>query len=472
MSLQQQTRVSRPDKDATASAMEILATRFGDRFSTNRTVREQHANITSWHPVKIPDGVVHPESTSEVSEIISVCAAHRVPIIPFGVGTSLEAGVNAPYGGISIDMGRMSRIIAVNEDDMDCVVEAGVTRKQLNAHLRSQGLFFPIDPGADASMGGMASTRASGTNAVRYGTMKDNVLALTVVMPDGSIRKTGTRARKSAAGYDITRLFIGAEGTLGVITELTVKLHGIPQSIASAVCPFPDLESACNAVIATIRYGIPIARIELLDEVQVRACNLHSKLTLPETPTLFLEFHGTEAGVQEQSETVAEIVRDFGGGPFDWAVRAEDRTKLWEARHNVYWACLELRPGSKFIATDVCVPISRLAECMVETKADIEETGLVAPIVGHVGDGNFHVSVMGMTEDAEEMARIKAFIDRLNLRAIAMDGTCTGEHGIGEGKQEFLLREQGANVDTMQTIKAALDPHNIMNPGKIFSSSR
>jgi D-lactate dehydrogenase (cytochrome) len=469
MTLQGQPTITHSDNDAIALTLETLANRFGDRFSANRTVREQHANITSWHPVKIPDGVLYPESTAEVCEIVTICAKHRVPIIPFGVGTSLEAGVNAPFGGVSIDMGRMSRIIALNEDDMDCVVEAGVTRKQLNAHLRSQGLFFPIDPGADASMGGMASTRASGTNAVRYGTMKDNVLALTVVMPDSSIRKTGTRARKSAAGYDITRLFVGAEGTLGIITELTVKLHGIPQTVASAVCPFPDLKSACNAVITTIRYGIPIARIELLDEVQVHACNVHSKLTLPETPTLFLEFHGTEAGVQEQSETVAEIARDFGGGPFDWAVQAEDRTRLWEARHNVYWACLELRPGSKFIATDVCVPISRLAECMVQTKADIEESGLVAPIVGHVGDGNFHVSVMAMTEDPEEMARVKAFIDRLNLRAIEMDGTCTGEHGIGEGKQEFLIREHGANVDTMRAIKAALDPHNIMNPGKIFS---
>jgi D-lactate dehydrogenase (cytochrome) len=469
MDLHHLTPPSPFDRDAIASAVEALARRFDDRFSANRTVREQHANITSWHPVKVPDGVVYPSSTAEVSEIVSICAERRVPIIPFGVGTSLEAGVNAPFGGISIDMGHMSRIVAVHEDDMDCIVEAGVTRKQLNAHLRSQGLFFPIDPGADASIGGMASTRASGTNAVRYGTMKDNVLALTVVMPDGAIRRTGTRARKSAAGYDITRLFVGAEGTLGVITELTMKLHGIPQSIAAAVCPFPDLESACNAVIATIRYGIPIARIELLDEVQVRACNLHSKLTLPETPTLFLEFHGTEAGVREQSETVAEIAREFGGGPFDWAVQAEDRTRLWEARHNVYWACLELRPGSKFIATDVRVPISRLAECMVRTKADIEETGLVAPIVGHVGDGNFHVSVMGMIDDAGEMSRIKAFIDRLNQRAIDMDGTCTGEHGIGEGKQEFLLQEHGANLETMRTIKAALDPLNIMNPGKIFS---
>jgi D-lactate dehydrogenase (cytochrome) len=469
MTTQDQTQASARDRSSYEPALEKLAHRFGERFSANRTVREQHANITSWHPVKVPDGVVFPESTEEVSEIVRICAEHRVPIIPFGVGSSLEAGVNATFGGVSIDMGRMSNVLAVHEDDMDCVVQAGVTRKQLNAHLRSEGLFFPIDPGADASIGGMASTRASGTNAVRYGTMKDNVLALTVVMPDGSIRKTGTRARKSAAGYDITRLFIGAEGTLGVITELTVKLYGIPQSIAAAVCPFPDLESACNAVITTIRYGVPIARIELLDEAQVRACNLHSKLTLPEVPTLFLEFHGTEAGVKEQSDTVAEIAKDWGGGPFEWALQPEDRTRLWQARHDVYWACLELRPGAKYLATDVCVPISRLAECIVETKADIEATGLVAAIVGHVGDGNFHVSIMAEPEDPEEMARVKGFLDRLNLRAIGMDGTCTGEHGIGEGKQAFLIRELGDTVKTMRAIKAALDPHNIMNPGKVFA---
>ena len=442
----------------------------GERLSRGVAVRAQHANLTSWHPVQPPDAVVFPETTQEVAAIVAICAAERVPVVPFGVGTSLEAGVNAPFGGVSIDMGRMNRVLALHADDMDCVVEAGVTRKQLNAHLRDEGLFFPIDPGADATLGGMASTRASGTNAVRYGTMRDNVMALTVVMPDGSVRRTGSRARKSAAGYDITRLFVGAEGTLGIITELTLKLHGIPPAIMAATCGFPDLGAACRAVIETIRYGIPVARIELLDEVQVRACNAHSGLGLPERPTLFLEFHGSDTGVREQTELFGEIAAEHGGGGFAWADKPEDRSRLWQARHDVYWACLELRPGSKFVATDVCVPISRLADCLLATKVDIDETGLVAPIVGHVGDGNFHVSVMAMTEDPAEMARVKAFIRRLNGRAIDMDGTCTGEHGIGQGKQDDLLREHGANVDTMRAIKAALDPAGIMNPGKVFAT--
>jgi D-lactate dehydrogenase (cytochrome) len=447
-----------------------LAALLGDRFATGQAVREQHANLTSWHPVQPPDAVVFPETTEEVAAIVRLCGQHGLPLIPFGVGSSLEAGCNAPFGGVSVDMGRMNAVLVVHEEDMDCVVQAGVTRNQLNAHLRDLGLFFPVDPGADATLGGMASTRASGTAAVRYGTMKDNVLALTVVMPDGSVRKTGTRARKSSAGYDITRLFVGAEGTLGIITELTVRLHGIPPAVTAAICSFPDLGSACDTVIMAIRLGIPVARVELLDEVQVRACNRHSGLGLAERPTLFLEFHGSEAGVREQAESFGEIVADHGGGSFAWAETTEARNRLWQARHEVYWACLELRPGSKFIATDVCVPISRLADCMVETKRDIEATGLVAPIVGHVGDGNFHVSVMGMVEDAEEMARIKAFIGRLNERAIAMDGTCTGEHGIGQGKQEYLLREHGDNVLTMRAIKAALDPHGVMNPGKVFAA--
>jgi D-lactate dehydrogenase (cytochrome) len=454
--------------DGIQRAVDILAQRFGDRLTVAKGIRTQHANITSWHPVEIPDAVIFPESTEEVAEAVRVCAEHRMPIIPFGVGTSLEGNVNAPFGGLSIDMGRMNNVLAVHEEDMDCVVQAGVTRKQLNAHIRDSGLFFPIDPGADATLGGMASTRASGTNAVRYGTMKDNVLALTVVLPDGSVRKTGTRARKSAAGYDITRLFVGAEGTLGVITELTMKLHGIPAQISAAVCAFPSLEAACNTVIATIRYGIPIARIELFDEVQIRACNKHSKLTLAETPTLFLEFHGTEAGVQEQTEMVGEIAKEWGGSDFQWAMKPEERNKLWEARHNVYEACLGMRPGAGYIATDVCVPISRLADAVTETKADIEATGIIAPIVGHVGDGNFHVSILANMDDPEERARTDAFIDRLNNRAIAMEGTCTGEHGIGQGKPVYLVREHGANVETMKTIKAALDPLGIMNPGKIF----
>ena len=459
---------SRADPADLDAVVQVLTARFAERVSVSRGILEQHGNITAWHPLQAPDAVFFPIGTEEVAEAVTLCAKHGVPIIPFGVGTSLEGGVNAPCGGLSIDMSRMTKILAIHEEDLDCVVEAGVTRKQLNAYVRSNGLFFPIDPGADASLGGMASTRASGTNAVRYGTMRENLLALKVVMPDGSVCTTGTRARKSAAGYDMTRLFIGAEGTLGIITELTVKLHGIPQAISAATCGFPDLEAACNAVIAIIRFGIPIARIELLDDVQMRACNLYSKLDLPALPTLFLEFHGTDAGVAEQAESVAEIVADWGGGGFAWTARPEERTKLWEARHDVYWACLALRPGSKFVATDVCVPISRLADCMTQTKTDIERSGLVAPIVGHVGDGNFHVSILAMPDDAEEMARTAAFIDRLNGRAIAMEGTCTGEHGIGQGKREFLLQEHGGNVANMRMIKTAFDPKNIMNPGKIF----
>jgi D-lactate dehydrogenase (cytochrome) len=461
------TPAARSNKQ-TAIVIASLRERFGDQLTCNATVRQQHANSTSWHPVEAPDAVFFATSTEDIAEVVKLCAAHAVPIIPYGTGTSLEAGVNAPFGGITLDLGRMNAILRVNEDDMDCIVQAGVTRKQLNTYLRSTGLQFPIDPGADASIGGMASTRASGTTAVRYGTMKDNILALTVVMPDGTICKTGTRARKSSAGYDMTRLFIGAEGTLGVITELTVKLHGIPPAIAVAVCAFPDLASACNTVIASIRYGLTLGRIELMDGVQIRACNAYSKLDMQEKPTLFVEFGGTEIAIKEQVETFRQLAEELGCETFDNASTPDDRSRLWTARHDVYWACLQLRPGSKFIATDVCVPISRLADCMVETHADIENTGLVAPIVGHVGDGNFHVSIMAMTEDAAEMARTKAFINRLNRRAIAMDGTCTGEHGIGEGKREFLKEELGATVGYMRQIKATLDPNNIMNPGKIF----
>ncbi|MCO5146730.1 MAG: FAD-binding protein [Aquamicrobium sp.] len=452
------------------AVIDILAGRFGDRLSTNRTVRQQHANTTAWHPAKSPDAVVFARTTEEVSEVLRLCSEHGVPVIPFGTGTSLEAGMNAPFGGISLDLGQMNVILRVNEEDMDCVVQAGVTRKQLNTDLRSTGLFFPIDPGADASIGGMASTRASGTSAVRYGTMKDNILGLTVVMPDGAICKTGTRARKSSAGYDMTRLFIGAEGTLGVITELTVKLHGIPSHTAVAVCAFPTLQAACDTVITAIRFGLQLERIELLDDLQVRACNAYSGLAMQERPTLFVEFGGTEAIVNDQLATFREIAAEFGPLSFDNASAPDERQRLWSARHDVYWACLQLRPGSKFIATDVCVPISRLADCMVATHEDIARTGLVAPIVGHVGDGNFHVSIMADTENAEEMARTKAFIDRLNSRAIAMDGTCTGEHGIGEGKRRFLRQELGVTVDYMRLLKRTLDPKNIMNPGKIFEA--
>jgi D-lactate dehydrogenase (cytochrome) len=450
-----------------ALSIAILKQRFGDRFSLSPSLREQHGHTMSWLANQPPDAVIFAEGADEVAEIVRVCADHRTPVIAFGAGSSLEGHLNAPAGGISVDLSRMNRIVAVHQEDLDCVVEPGVTRKQLNAHLRDSGLFFPIDPGADASLGGMAATRASGTNAVRYGTMKDNVLNLTAVMPDGSVVKTANRARKTSAGYDLTRLFIGAEGTLGIIVELTLKLQGIPQAISAGVCSFPDVESACRAVIATIQYGIPVARIELLDEQQVAACNAYSRLDLPETPALFLEFHGSPTGVEEQAQAFGEIAGEYGAGAFLWKTREEDRLRLWQARHDVYFAAKGLRPGASILATDACVPISRLADCVIETKADLERSGLIAPVVGHVGDGNFHVSILVDTTNADEMRSAENIIGRLAERAIAMDGTCTGEHGIGQGKVGYLEKELGSALDVMRAIKRALDPQNIMNPGKI-----
>jgi D-lactate dehydrogenase (cytochrome) len=439
----------------------------GDRVSTSAAVREQHGKDESYHPPHPPDAVVFAETTREISDVVKICAARGVPVVPFGAGTSLEGHVAALKGGVCIDLSHMNAIVSVNAGDMDVTVEAGVTRKQLNEHLRDLGLFFPIDPGADASLGGMAATRASGTNAVRYGTMRDNVLALTVVLADGRVIRTSRRARKSSAGYDLTRLFVGSEGTLGVIAELTLRLYGIPEAISAAVCPFPDLKSAVETVILTIQSGVPVARIELLDEVQMDAVNRYSKFDYPVQPTLFFEFHGSERGVVEQVEQVKAIAADFGAGDFRWATKPEDRNRLWQARHEAYYACLALRPGAKALATDVCVPISRLAECILETRRDIDDTGLTAPIVGHVGDGNFHVVVVMDLEDAAEVARCKAFNERLVMRALAMDGTCTGEHGIGYGKIDFLTAEHGDAVSVMRAIKMALDPQNIMNPGKI-----
>jgi len=445
-----------------------LAAAFGNRLVTSRAVREQHANTVTWVAAEPPDAVVYPQSTEDVQRAVRICARHRAPIIPFGMGTSFEGSVNAPFGGVCLDFKDMNRILAVHTEDLDCVIEPGVTRKQLNAHLRDQGLFFPVDPGADASLGGMASTRASGTNTVRYGTMKDNVLAMKVLLPNGELMSTSRRARKSSAGYDLTRLIIGAEGTLGIITELTLKLHGIPEAISAGVCPFPSIKSACDAAITAIQSGIPVARVELLDEVQVRACNADAKLGLPETPMLFLEFHGSDAGVAEQSERFGDIARELGGGPFEWATKSEDRTRLWEARHHAFWAARSFRPGANIVVTDVCVPISRLAECVTETKRDIEQSSIVAPILGHVGDGNFHAFVLVMMDDADEVARAKAFIERVAERALAMEGTCTGEHGIGEGKKHFLVPEHGsAAVEIMRAIKHAIDQNGIMNPGKI-----
>tara|TARA_Y100000815_G_scaffold232876_4_gene224015 strand:- start:9049 stop:10458 length:1410 start_codon:yes stop_codon:yes gene_type:complete len=450
-----------------ALALDILKQRFGERFSTGEALRRQHAHSTTYIPAQLPDGVVFADNADEVQQAVQVCADHKVPIIPFGTGTSLEGHINAPAGGISIDVSRMNRVLAVNAEDLDCTVEPGITRKALNDYLRDTGLFFPIDPGADASLGGMAATRASGTNAVRYGTMRDNVIALDVVLANGRKITTAKRARKSSAGYDLTRLMVGSEGTLGVITSLTLKLQGIPQAISGGVCPFPTLEAAANAVIMTIQMGLPVARIELVNALQVQAINAYSKLDLPVSPCLFLEFHGTEAGVKEQAETFGEIAAELGGSEFIWSTRAEERLKLWQARHDSYWACIALRPGTKSVATDVCVPISRLAECIAETEVDIAETGLVAPIVGHAGDGNFHVSALVDDTSREEIEALEKFVERLNMRALAMGGTCTGEHGIGQGKMHFLELELGGALDVMRSIKTALDPDNIMNPGKI-----
>ena len=463
------TALKRPAPTAVASAIEALAARFGNNLITSQAVRDQHAHTTTWLPPQPPDAVVMAQTTADIQDVVRICAERRVPVIAFGTGTSLEGQVNAPAGGVCIDLREMNRIIAVHPDDLDCVIEPGVTRKALNEHLRDQGLFFPIDPGADASIGGMASTRASGTNAVRYGTMKDNILALKVVRADGEIISTGTRAKKSSAGYDLTHLFIGAEGTLGIISEITLKLRGIPQSIAAASCSFATVEGACNATILAIQTGIPLARIELLNAAQVAACNAYSKLTLPETPLLLLEFHGTEADVAEQSSMFAEIAKECGGGAFEWTTKQEDRTRLWQARHDAYWAVRALRPGTQAVATDVCVPISRLAECVVATEKDLETVGLISPIVGHVGDGNFHCSLLCDVNDPDEMQRAEGFLHRLVERAQAMDGTCTGEHGIGQGKQKYLTKELGPEaVEAMRALKQALDPHNILNPGKIL----
>ncbi|MGD9863392.1 MAG: FAD-binding oxidoreductase [Pseudodonghicola sp.] len=450
-----------------ATVVGILKQRFGDRCQTGLSIREQHGHTTTYIQNQMPDAVLFPHSTQEVSEIVKACAEHKVPVIPFGTGTSLEGHVNAPAGGISVDFTQMNQILAVHAGDLDCVIQPGVTREQLNTHLRDQGLFFPIDPGANASLGGMASTRASGTNAVRYGTMKDNVIALEVVMPDGEVIRTATRAKKSSAGYDLTRLMVGAEGTLGLITEITLRLQGIPEAISSARCSFPSVDAACQAVMMTIQYGIPVARIELLDALSVRAANAYSKLDLPETPLLLLEFHGSETGVVEQAETFGGIAEEFGGSDFAATTSTEERNKLWQARHDMYWASHGLRPGAKGLSTDVCVPISRLAECVGAAAAKAAEMGLISPIVGHVGDGNFHCLPLIDMDNPEEIAKADEFVGWLNDLAISMEGTCTGEHGIGQGKKPYLQKELGPATRYMAAIKAALDPDNIMNPGKI-----
>ncbi len=464
--------VALPRNDAgIQTVVGLLKQSFGDRLQTGQAIREQHGHTTTWIENQSPDAVVFPHSTEEVSEIVKVCAEHKVPVIAFGTGTSLEGHVNAPAGGISVDLTQMNKVLQVNASDLDCVVQPGVTREDLNTHLRDQGLFFPIDPGANASLGGMAATRASGTNAVRYGTMKDNILSLEAVMPDGQIIRTGHRAKKSSAGYDLTRLLIGAEGTLGIITEITLRLQGIPEAITSARCSFPTVDAACQAVMMTIQYGVPVARIELLDEMSVKAANAYSNLTLPETPLLLLEFHGSESGAVEQAETFGQIAEEFGGTDFAATSMTEQRNKLWQARHDMYWACLQLRPGARGISTDVCVPISRLAECVTATQNRANKLGLMAPMVGHVGDGNFHTLLLIDMDNPDEVANAEGFVGWLNDLAISMEGTCTGEHGIGQGKRPYLLKELGPAVAYMGAIKKALDPDNIMNPGKILPSS-
>lgn len=453
---------------ALAPLIAELRALLGERLSTSEAVRQQHGKDESFHEVAAPDAVAFANSCDDVADIVRICARHKTPVIAYGTGTSLEGHVQALHGGVCVDVSQMNEILEVNAEDLDCRVQPGVTRKQLNDHLRDSGLFFPIDPGADASLGGMAATRASGTNAVRYGTMRENVLGLTVVLADGRVIRTGGRARKSAAGYDLTRLFVGSEGTLGVITEVQLRLYGIPEAISSAVCSFPTLEGAVKTVTQIIQLGIPVARIELLDEVQMDAINRYSDLNYPVQPTLFFEFHGSDNGVREQVELVGEIAAEFGGGDFQWASRQEDRNKLWQARHDAYYAAMALRPGCKGWATDVCVPISELTECLLETRKDIDKSGILAPIVSHAGDGNFHLVFLVDTDNPDEMARASAINDRMVTRALAVGGTCTGEHGVGYGKIAFLKAEHGEAVSVMRQIKLALDPDNIMNPGKIL----
>jgi len=453
------------------AALHLVRATIGDRLTLNRSVRSTHGRGEAFHPDMLPDAVAYPLSGDEVSAIVMACASHRIPVIPFGAGTSLEGNVAAPHGGVSIDFSRMDAILTVNSSDLDCVVQPGVTREQLNNALRDQGLFFPIDPGANATIGGMCATRASGTNAVRYGTMRDNVLWLNVVLADGTMIRTGRRARKSAAGYDLTRLFIGSEGTLGIITEIGLKLHGQPEAIAVAVCPFETVQGAVDTVVAAMQLGIPLARIEFLDAVQVKAINAYSGTSLAVAPTLMIEFHGSDGAVREQTELVRAIAADFDGGSFEWATLAEERSALWKARHNAYFAAQAIRPGSQLVVTDVCVPISRLTDCITQTHEDIAREGLVAPIVGHVGDGNFHVFLSVDPENRAEVECVRQLNDRLVDRALAMDGTCTGEHGIGLGKQSKLVDELGADaVAVMRCVKAALDPDCILNPGKIFAA--
>ena len=454
-------------RDLDAGLLEELKSLLGDRATASTGVREHHGKDESYFPYAPPDAVVFPESTEEVRAVVDLCRSHRTPVIPFGVGTSLEGHVLAIRGGVCVDLSRMNKVLAVHEADLDAVVQAGVTRKQLNEYIRHTGLFFPVDPGADATLGGMAATRASGTNAVRYGTMRENVLSMTVVLADGRVITTSRRSRKSAAGYELTRLFVGSEGTLGIITELTVRLYAIPEAMSAAICSFPDIAGAVNTVIQTLQSGIPIARSEALCATTMKAINAYSRTSYREQPTLFLEFHGTVAGVEEQAKLVQDIARDNGGMDFEWTTKAEERSRLWTARHQAYFACLQLRPGTRAVSTDVCVPISRLTECIVETSKDIERASMPIPLFGHVGDGNFHCEILVRPDSESDLEEARQFNERVVNRALAMEGTCTGEHGIGFGKMRSLKKELGDAVDLMASLKRAIDPDNLMNPGKV-----
>jgi len=459
--------MNQPRELASTPLAELRAL-LGDRVSVSRGVREHHGKDESYYPYAPPEAVAYPHSTEEVRDIVNICRRHRLPVIPYGVGTSVEGHVLAYSGGVCIDLSQMNRVLAVHVEDMDVTVQAGVTRKQLNDEIRHTGLFFPVDPGADATLGGMAATRASGTNAVRYGTMRENTLALSVVTADGRILRTSRRSRKSAAGYDLTRLFVGSEGTLGVITEVTVRLYAIPEAMSAAVCSFKDMAGAVNTVIQTLQSGIPIARSEALCATTMKAINAYNKTSYKEQPTLWLEFHGSEQSVVEQAELVQEIARENGGEDFEWATKPEDRNRLWSARHQAYFASLQLRPGSRAVSTDVCVPISRLTECIVETEKDIAKASMPIPLFGHVGDGNFHCVVLIDPDSDADLKEAMAFNKRLVKRALEMEGTCTGEHGVGYGKREWLAEEHGEAIDLMRTIKHAFDPDNLMNPGKVL----
>ncbi|MFM8755757.1 MAG: FAD-binding oxidoreductase [Limnohabitans sp.] len=458
-------------RDVPAAFMDALRARFGPNCSTAQVIREQHGRDESaFTTVPPPAAVVFAECTQDVQDAVKLCAQHRVPVIPFGVGSSLEGHLLAVQGGISIDLTRMNRVLAIHAEDLTVTVQPGVTRKQLNEDIKSTGLFFPIDPGADATLGGMSATRASGTNAVRYGTMRENVLALEVVTASGEVIRTGTRAKKSSAGYDLTRLMVGSEGTLGVLTEITLRIYPLPEAISAAICSFPSIADAVHTVIETIQLGVPIARVELIDHHTVRMVNAYAKLGLREEPMLLMEFHGSPAGVKEQSETVQELASNHGGQSFEWATTPEERTRLWTARHNAYFAAIQSRPGCRAISTDTCVPISRLADCLLESVDEVNASGLPYFLVGHVGDGNFHFGYLIDPDNAQEFATAEALNQQLVARALRLGGTCSGEHGIGLHKMDFLVREAGDGaVAMMRTIKHALDPHNIMNPGKIFS---